>query len=91
MLTIVDAIRLIMHSLKTIIKEGKVSNCSFIYQISDFFKSIERKEWWNFSPIRPNSLQSIYVLTQRADIFDALNFSEKESLIDNFINKRASV
>ena len=26
MLTIVDAIRLIMHSLKTIIKEGKVSN-----------------------------------------------------------------
>lgn len=25
MLTIVDAIRLIMHSLKTIIKEGKVS------------------------------------------------------------------
>lgn len=36
MLTIVDAIRLIMHSLKTIIKEGKVSKIWFKFRFQTF-------------------------------------------------------
>lgn len=36
MLTIVDAIRLIMHSLKTIIKEGKVSKIIFKIRFQTF-------------------------------------------------------
>lgn len=81
MLTIVDAIRLIMHSLKTIIREGKVSNLFGLSKISGCFRSIGRKVWRSFRPtVWSSSPSNFFVYGKRDQIFLMIETFQKKKI-----------